>query len=53
MMNAKVGRSGMQSRYSYQIDRKNDVVSIEILKDAISQAKMGSREKVEAIKRIG
>jgi len=52
-MNAKVCRSSMQNRYSYPVDRKDYDAYIEILKDAISQAKMGDREKVEAIKRIG
>jgi hypothetical protein len=33
--------------------RKNYDASIGTLKDAISQAKMGNREKIEAIKRLG
>ncbi len=37
----------------HPVDRKNYDTSVEILKDAISQAKMGDREKMEAIKRLG
>ncbi len=44
---------GGKDGYPYPVDRKNYDSSIEILKDAISQAKMGNREKMEAIKRLG
>ncbi len=44
---------GGKDGHPYPVDRENYDTSIEILKDAISQAKMGNREKMEAIKRLG
>ncbi len=44
---------GGKDGHPYPVDRKNYDTSIEILRNAISQAKMGNREKMEAIKRVG
>ncbi len=44
---------GGNDGYPYPVDRKNYDIAFKILKDAISQAKMGNREKMEGIKRLG
>ncbi len=44
---------GGKDGHLYPVDRKNYDSSIEILKDAISHAKIGNRDKMEAIKRLG
>ncbi|MFQ5965409.1 MAG: DUF763 domain-containing protein, partial [Candidatus Scalinduaceae bacterium] len=44
---------GGKDGHPYPVDRKNYDTSIEILKEAIAKAKMGNREKMEAIKRLG
>ncbi|ODS33602.1 MAG: hypothetical protein SCARUB_01265 [Candidatus Scalindua rubra] len=44
---------GGKDGHPYPVDKKNYDTSIEILRNAISQAKMGNREKMEAIKRLG
>jgi uncharacterized protein len=43
---------GGKDGHPYPVDRKNYDSSIEILKDAISHAKIGNRDKMEAIKRL-
>jgi uncharacterized protein len=43
---------GGKDGHPYPVDIKNYDASIEILKDAILQTKTGSREKMEAIKKL-
>ncbi|NIM46597.1 MAG: DUF763 domain-containing protein [Candidatus Aenigmarchaeota archaeon] len=43
---------GGKDGYPYPVDRKNYDKSIEILKEAVIKAKIGEKEKVEAIKRL-
>jgi hypothetical protein len=44
---------GVKDGHPYPVDRTNYDGNIQILETAISKAKMGNREKLEAIKRLG
>ncbi|MCK4417691.1 MAG: DUF763 domain-containing protein [Candidatus Latescibacteria bacterium] len=44
---------GGKDGHPYPVDRTNYDGNIQILETAISKAKMGNREKLEAIKRLG
>jgi hypothetical protein len=43
---------GGKDGHPYPVDRKTYDKSIQILQDAIKQAKLGEKEKIEAIKRL-